>query len=190
MANEKEPHWVNSDTPCSAVVVNPLSVHYQNAVRHLEMICRERPPLDQDLFGVPDECAMVVENLFGAIYRNKGIEGQNAWPLKTLNQIGISVGATAGDLLVKLRLFWNRDKHGKKLGDTIEAYKTATPEFAVEAFNLTGALLGAYFLRTDGSRADWIRVAIVAGSGVEHRLASDSDQEQLRESWAVKPRDP
>ena len=190
MANEKEEHWVISDAPCSVVVVNPLSVHYQNAARHVEMICRERPPLDQDLFGAPDECAMVVENLFGAIYRNRGIGGGNGWPLETLTQFGIRVGGTAGDLLAKLRHFWNRDKHGKKLDDPIEAYKTATPEFAVDVFNLTGALLGAYFLRADGSRADWIRMAIAVGSGFELHLASESDQEQLRESWEVKTQDP
>ena len=190
MAKEVEPHWVTFDTPGSAVVVNPLSVHYESAVRHMEMISRTKPPLDQDLFGAPDECCMVIENLFGAVYRRQGTKGPDSWPLEVLNNIGIQVGEVAADLLVRLRRFWNRDKHGGRPEDPIEAFKTATPEFAIEAFNLTGALLGAYFLRSDGSRADWIRVAVAVGAAVELRRTSEVGQAELRASWGVRTHDP
>ena len=86
----------------------------------------------------------------------------------------------------ELHEFWNQDKHGSQPGDAIKAFKTATPEFAVEVLNLTGALLAAYFFTSDGSRARWIRVARVVGGALELPEASDSDQRSTLAAWEIE----
>ncbi len=63
------------------------------------------------------------------------------------------------------------------------AFRTATPEFAVDAVNLTGALLVAFFFKSDGSRATWIRLARVVRGELELRHASDADQREMMAAW-------
>ena len=182
---EEDGCWVTSDCPASLVVVNPLNSHYENGVRHLEEIYRARPPLNQDLLGAPHSFAEAIENMFGQLERRTGVHEPRGWASVKLEAFGIGAGPEALERLSRLRKLWNQDKHGSRERDAVEAFQVATPEFAVEVLNLTGALLAAFFFRADGSRADWIRIGSLAGGKLELTTATEADQRELMSAWGI-----
>ena len=185
MDEDEKGHWVSSDFSASAIPLNPPNSHYEIAVWHVGEIYRVRPPLNHNLLGAPHSCAEAIENMFGLIEQRMGVREPGGWAPERLKAFGIVIGTKAEELLRTTRRMWNQDKHGSREGDAVKAFQTATPEFAVDLLNLTGALLAAFFFRWDGSCPGWIRFAHVVDGALALPFAIAGDQREMMVAWGI-----
>jgi hypothetical protein len=149
-------------------VVNQIKQHYRAACGLLAGPVERPDGRITDFPKALESCADCVENIVNRITRLYGISNcervkSGAFRLRVCKEAGIGLGEKALVALKQLFDIWNDMKHsGMKHSGDGEAWKRtvnlATLEFAVNHFDLTTAIVAAYYrLLGEGEQPDWIR---------------------------------
>jgi hypothetical protein len=177
-------------------VVNQIKQHYRAACDLLAGPTQRPDGRITDFPKALESCADCVENIVDRMARLYGVEKRpreksGAFRLRVCDEVGIGLGEKALVALKQLIDIWNDMKHSGDGAAWKRTVNLATLEFAVSHFDLTTAIVAAYYrLLGRGEQPDWIRRAKRQGAEIVMVPLTPSEIGEFLADWGISVNTP